>query len=564
MNLAAFCPDNNFYIATADCCLLGYPVELLDDCSEIEPAVRLSYLEDEEASADALPNDANSIANSSFTRPEDQPGSSPGDGEPLLEISGEPRSMSEGPDVSINYVYCGYCNLLPVVGCVDDAGNVVVWKVAVPGKEEERGRGKKILHLNNHRTSSWGLATSRQHPFVAVSGNDHLIRLWNSENPTESFTLRGHSHNIPSICFDPRTGKHLLSTGIDGSVRVWDVFGGGGCLRVVKVPEEDWGWSCMWIEREMIFSRQHAPSTAASSLMLDRFVEAESATSDEGWELAPLESGVFYENITSENALNGGFPSEDVLAGNFDLSFWDGVAAGFAEYEDDSGGSLGESSSESSSYLTVPSSHQPDSMLISAANSVYDEIFESSSSSHSTKSADRNEEDFYDLNLWENESDAKSAPLLPLAGLLMLGTSNYGVFALDPLVKRPLFNRYDLLTRTLSSRQRRFMALTLLRNIVRLNMSFWIPEVSCLVTGSQCGLVVVSLVEKVGESVRLAPLKVLPESEPPLCPLAGVVYYPVVDVDLHVSMCVRLLLIYTDGTLYRCRIRKSADKFLFI
>ncbi len=50
-------------------------------------------------------------------------------------------------DMSINFVYSGLHNGTEIVGCVDDGGNVVLWKV--------NGDQTAIFLQNNDRISTW-------------------------------------------------------------------------------------------------------------------------------------------------------------------------------------------------------------------------------------------------------------------------------------------------------------------------------------------------------------------------------------------------------------------------
>jgi hypothetical protein len=179
-------------------------------------------------------------------------------------------------DATINFLYYGCLGGIPVLGAVDSEGNVVLWN-------EPECQRSVIVSLNNDCISSWGMATSEKHRLLAVSANDHLIKVWslNDDNLAveERFSLAGHHHNIPCISFSP-CGRFLISVSIDGTLWIWNVFTRQPVYSTNVTPERDWGWSCLPIALEQIA----LDSTAeGSTLGKDKFITG-IHNYDTGWE----------------------------------------------------------------------------------------------------------------------------------------------------------------------------------------------------------------------------------------------------------------------------------------
>lgn len=60
---------------------------------------------------------------------------------------------------------------------------------------------------------------------VASAGDDHLVRLWRTDDGQVVRQLRGHDDWVRTLAFRP-SGNHLASAGDDGRILVWDVTSG--------------------------------------------------------------------------------------------------------------------------------------------------------------------------------------------------------------------------------------------------------------------------------------------------------------------------------------------------
>jgi WD40 repeat protein len=76
---------------------------------------------------------------------------------------------------------------------------------------------------------------SRDSSMLATSGNDGLVRVWETATGREVYTLRGHTGRTLAGVFSP-DGTTLYSTGLDRAIFSWDLVGRNTLEHVVAAP----------------------------------------------------------------------------------------------------------------------------------------------------------------------------------------------------------------------------------------------------------------------------------------------------------------------------------------
>ncbi|MCB0086351.1 MAG: NACHT domain-containing protein, partial [Caldilineaceae bacterium] len=88
--------------------------------------------------------------------------------------------------------------------------------------------------INAHSGVLRGLAFSPASGYLASSGEDHTVKVWELHSGKELHTLKGHRETIISI--DLRCdGRILVSGGADGVIKLWDAQV-GTCLSTLHIP----------------------------------------------------------------------------------------------------------------------------------------------------------------------------------------------------------------------------------------------------------------------------------------------------------------------------------------
>ncbi|KAK2949283.1 putative U3 small nucleolar RNA-associated protein 13 [Blattamonas nauphoetae] len=116
-----------------------------------------------------------------------------------------------------------------------------------------------ISTLKGHRRGIWALSFSHIDRLLASASGDSTIRVWNLADYSCLRVLEGHSGAVLNVAFLPppvveekggsEVCRELVSSGGDGTVRVWSV-GTGECLSTFDETHDDRIWSLDTIQVE--------------------------------------------------------------------------------------------------------------------------------------------------------------------------------------------------------------------------------------------------------------------------------------------------------------------------
>lgn len=95
-------------------------------------------------------------------------------------------------------------------------------KLAVGAQVQHVHTFARVAHLCPRR--SWVLGPRDKRNEVVAAGGCFLPKRW-------VHTWSGHTKGVNAVRFFPGTGHLLLSAGLDGKVKIWDVYGSMKCMR---------------------------------------------------------------------------------------------------------------------------------------------------------------------------------------------------------------------------------------------------------------------------------------------------------------------------------------------
>src|SRR5262249_28681687 len=84
---------------------------------------------------------------------------------------------------------------------------------------------KTVLIIEDHQGEVGSVAYSPDGKHIVSSGRDGTVRIWDAVTGEAGLVLRGHQDKVGTSTYSP-DGKWILSSGGDGTVREWDATTG--------------------------------------------------------------------------------------------------------------------------------------------------------------------------------------------------------------------------------------------------------------------------------------------------------------------------------------------------
>lgn len=83
----------------------------------------------------------------------------------------------------------------------------------------------KLERLTGEWGDSWGVAWSPDGQYLAATGHDDNVHVWQVDQWKNERVLKGHADTVTSVAWSPDS-KRLVSAAYDRTVRVWDIAAG--------------------------------------------------------------------------------------------------------------------------------------------------------------------------------------------------------------------------------------------------------------------------------------------------------------------------------------------------